>query len=65
MTLLLGGVEKRIFGVVHPVVLDIPVPNIGEDQIEALPSERRAPGTVPFGKSGPGYWIMLKKKKVR
>ena len=29
------------------------LPNIGEDQKKALPSELGAPGTVPYGKSGP------------
>ena len=38
------------------------LPNIGEDQINALASERRAPGAVPYGKSGPGYCIMFIKK---
>ena len=33
----------------------------GENQNEVLPSEREAPGTVPYGKSGPGYCI----RKVR
>ena len=37
-------------------------PNIGEDQTNVLPSKSRAPGTVPFGKSGPGYCIMFIKK---
>ena len=32
-------------------------PNIGEDQTNVLPSERKAPGTVPYGQFGPGYWI--------
>ena len=31
------------------------LPNISEDQKKVLPSERGAPGTVPFGKSVPGY----------
>ena len=35
------------------------LPNIDEDQINALSSERRAPGTVPYGKSCPGYCIMF------
>ena len=38
------------------------LPNVGEDQVNVLPSERRAPGTVPYVKSGPGYCIMLIKK---
>ena len=29
----------------------------GENQNEVLPSERGASGTVPYGKSGPGYCI--------
>ena len=33
------------------------LPNIGENQTKVLPSERGAPGTVPYGKSGPGHWI--------
>ena len=35
--------------------------NLGEDQ-KVLPSDRRAPGTVPYGKSGPGYCIMFIKR---
>ena len=35
------------------------LPIIGEDQINVLPSERRAPGSVPFGKFGLGYCIMF------
>ena len=31
--------------------------NIGKDQTKVLLSERVAPGTVPYGKSGPGYCI--------
>ena len=31
-------------------------PNVGKDQ-KIYPSDRRAPGTVPYGKSGPGYCI--------
>ena len=27
----------------------------GKNRNEVLPSERGAPGTVPYGKSGPGY----------
>ena len=37
------------------------LPNIGEDQINVLSSERKALGTVPYGKSSPGYCIMFKK----
>ena len=34
------------------------LPNIGEDQKKKpYPSERRASGTRPYGKSGPGYRI--------
>ena len=38
------------------------LPNKGEDQTNALPSERRASGTVPYGKSGSGYCIMFIKR---
>ena len=34
-------------------------PNLRKDQINVLPSECRAPGTAPYGKSGPGYCIMF------
>ena len=30
------------------------LPNVGKDQKRVLPSELWAPGTVPYGKSGPG-----------
>ena len=33
------------------------LPNIDEDQINVLPSERGAPDTVPYGNSGLGYCI--------
>ena len=37
---------------------NILLPNLGEDQKrKALPFERGAPGTLPFGKSGIGYCI--------
>ena len=35
---------------------------VGEDQINVLSSERKALGTVPYGKSDPGYCIMFKKR---
>ena len=38
------------------------LPNINEDQIEILPPEYRAPGSVPYGKSGPGNCIACTKK---
>ena len=38
------------------------MPNIGEDPINVLPSERGMPHTVPYGKCDPGYCIMLIKK---
>ena len=38
--------------------------NIGEDQ-NVSPSELRAPGTVPYGKSCPGYSMMFIKKVRR
>ena len=37
-------------------------PNIDEDQINVLPSERRALGTLPYGKPCSGYYIMFIKK---
>ena len=37
-------------------------PNIGEDQINVLRSERVVHGTVPYGKSGPGFCIIVIKK---
>ena len=40
-------------------------PNVGEDQINVLPSKRRAPGTVPYGKSGPDYCIKFIKKLIQ
>ena len=36
-------------------------PNIGEDQKKS-PSEREAPGTRPYGKSGPAYCITFIKR---
>ena len=33
------------------------LPNIGENQKKVFPSERGTPGTVTYGKSGPGYCI--------
>ena len=38
------------------------LPNIGEDQKKILTSERGAPGTVPHGKSSPGYCITFIKR---
>ena len=38
------------------------LPNIGENQKNVLPSERKAPGTVLYGKFDPGYWITLIKR---
>ena len=38
------------------------LPNIDEDLINILTSERGAPGTVRYDKSGPGYCNMLTKK---
>ena len=35
------------------------LPNRGEDQINVSPSELRAPGTVPYGKSAHGCCIMF------
>ena len=35
------------------------LPNIGEAKMNVLPSERKTPGTVSFGESGPGYCIMF------
>ena len=40
------------------------LPNIGKDQINVLPSGHRAPGIVPYGKSGAGYCIMFTKKML-
>ena len=37
------------------------LPNIGEDQKKS-PSEREASGTVPYGKSGPSYYISFIKR---
>ena len=37
------------------------LPNTGEDQKQVLPSERWAPGTVPYGKFGRGYCITVVK----
>ena len=37
------------------------LPNIGENQINILPSERKAPGTVPYSEYGPGYSILFMK----
>ena len=37
------------------------LPNIGEDQ-KVLHSERGALGSIPFGKSGPGYCITFIKR---
>ena len=33
------------------------LPNVGERPNKVLPSELGASGTVPYGKSGPGYSI--------
>ena len=41
---------------------DIFLPNIGEDQKKVLPSERGAARTLPYGKSGPGYYITFIKR---
>ena len=38
------------------------LPNIGEDQKKVLPSERGAPRTLPYGKSGPGYFVTFIKR---
>ena len=38
------------------------LPNVSEDQKKVLPSEREAPVTVPYGKSGFGYCITFIKK---
>ena len=35
----------------------LPAKHKGRPKIKVLPSERRAPGTVPYGKSRPGYCI--------
>ena len=57
---------RRDLHCVRPLVLwgfrNIFQPNIGEDEINVLPSERKVPGNVPCEKSGPGYCIMLIKK---
>ena len=31
------------------------LPNIGKGPKKVLPSEQEAPGTLPYGKSGPGF----------
>ena len=41
--------------------LNIFLPNAGEAK-KVVPSERGAPGTVPYGKSGPGNCITFMKK---
>ena len=46
------------FGNFHKIFL----PNIGEDQKKVSPSESGAPGTMPYGKSAPGYCIMFIKR---
>ena len=38
------------------------LPNIGEDQKKVLPSERRAPGTVPHCRPGPGHCVTFIKR---
>ena len=38
------------------------LPNIDEDQKKVLPFERGAPGTMPYGKSGPSYCITIIKR---
>ena len=41
---------------------NILIPNIGEDQEKVSPSERGAPGYVPYGKSGPCYCVTFIKR---
>ena len=41
---------------------DIFLPSIGKGQIKVLPSEHGAPGTLLYGKSGPGFCITFIKK---
>ena len=38
------------------------IAKIGKDPKKVLPSERGALGTVPYGKSGPGYCVTLIKR---
>ena len=40
------------------------LPSIGEKPNKVLPSELVAPGTMPYGKSGPGYCITFKKSLI-
>ena len=44
------------------IFCNIFLPNIDKDHKKVLPSERRAPGTAPYGKSGPGYCITFIKR---
>ena len=37
------------------------LPNINEGQKKVLPFKHGAPGTLPYGKSAPGYCIMFTK----
>ena len=41
---------------------DVFLPNIGKGQKEVVPSEHRAPGILPYGKSGPGCCITFIKR---
>ena len=41
---------------------DIFLPNTGKGQKNVLPSEHGAPGTLPYGKSSPGFCIAFIKK---
>ena len=42
--------------------LNILLPNIGEDQKNVLAFELGAPGTVPYGKAGPPFWMTFIKR---
>ena len=50
--------EPLIFGDFYDIFLC----NIGKIKKNVLPSEHEASGTLPHGKSGPGFWITFIKK---
>ena len=55
--LLLGSDLHRVGPLVFGDFCNIILPNVGEDQTNVLPSERRALGAAPYGKSGPSCCI--------
>ena len=48
--------------VLQGFLLHLPVKCRGRAKKNFLPSEHGAPGTVPYGESGPGYCITLMKR---